>query len=288
MLDRLRPTRPNVPGYLTAFALLLVGVVFLFIWAFRAVDATGPESRKASVGNAQVANAPEVRPDLVQRTPQDIAVEAQGRRSKLGFASAVENHGDGPLLVEGSRPPGARDMAAHQIVERRDGSRARFRTPAVIRFTRGKHNHWHYLRFDRYELRRASDHERVRPDFKSGFCLGDRYDTKRKFPAKPRRAMLRGQCRPDEPGALTVGQGISVGYGDDYPAYLEGQSIDITGLPSGRYELVHRVNVDRRLRESDYSNNSASVLLNIDQGRKRADMRLLQRCPGEERCPNAG
>jgi Lysyl oxidase len=143
------------------------------------------------------------------------------------------------------------------------------------------------LRFDRYELRRASDHQRVRPDFKSGFCLGDRYDTERRFRAKPRRAMLRGQCRPDEPGALTVGQGISVGYGDDYPAYLEGQSIDITGIPSGRYELVHRVNVDRSLRESNYSNNSASVLLNISLGRKRADARLVRRCPGKDWCPEA-
>ena len=40
---------------------------------------------------------------------------------------------------------------------------------------------------------------------------------------------------------------------------LEGQSIDITGLPAGRYVLRHRVNVDRALRESDYGDNSAEV-----------------------------
>jgi len=53
------------------------------------------------------------------------------------------------------------------------------------------------------------------------------------------------------------------GYGDDYVPRLEGQSIDITGLPAGRYALRHRVNVDRALRESDYGDNSAEVLFQL-------------------------
>jgi hypothetical protein len=191
------------------------------------------------------------------------------------------------LLVSGRRQPGQPDMSADQLIERTDGSLGRLADIGRLRFTRGKHNHWHYLWFDRYELRRASDYSLVRPDRKSGFCLGDRYDTHRAFAMKPRRAALEGQCRPDEPGALTVAQGISVGYGDDYPAYLEGQSIDITGLRPGRYVLVHRVNADRRLKETEHSNNASAVLLSLawPRGpRGKPSLHRLKACPGVDRC----
>jgi hypothetical protein len=81
--------------------------------------------------------------------------------------------------------------------------------------------------------------------------------------------------------------GISVGYGDDYRAYLEGQSIDVTGVPGGRYELVHRANPARRLAETDLSNNASSVLLRIAWTRGRSELpavSILKRCPRRERC----
>jgi len=81
--------------------------------------------------------------------------------------------------------------------------------------------------------------------------------------------------------------GISVGYGDDYHAYLEGQSIAVTGLPAGRYELVHRVNGNGRLRETRYSNNAASVLVRLswpNGSDDRPRVEVLKRCPGRERC----
>jgi hypothetical protein len=59
-------------------------------------------------------------------------------------------------------------------------------------------------------------------------------------------------------------QGISVGYGDLYRAHLEGQSFDVTDLPAGEYVLGNVVNRDQRIRESDYTNNAASVLLSLD------------------------
>jgi hypothetical protein len=49
--------------------------------------------------------------------------------------------------------------------------------------------------------------------------------------------------------------------GDVYKPNLEGQSLRLTGLRDGRYLLVHRVNVDRRLVESNYANNVVSMLL---------------------------
>lgn len=232
--------------------------------------------------------AAERRPDLVQRTPSNVRTRATSRGFAIGFDSAVENHGDGPLRVYGRRPSGQRDMTADQVITRTDGSVARIRGVGTIRYTRSRgRDHWHHLYFDRYELRRAADHRLVAPDRKTGFCLGDRYDSDRTFLRKPPRAVITGRCLPEEPGVRSLLMGISVGYGDDYPAYLEGQSIDVTEVPAGRYELVHRVNGKGRLRETRYSNNAASVLIRLswpNGADDRPAAEVLKRCRGRARC----
>jgi len=283
ILPAIEPKRRSRLVTGSAVALFIVGGGLLIVGLLQGGVATLPETRPVALNTAQ-----ELLPDLVQTNPRDVGTRTDAGRVALGFASAVENHGAGPLLVSGSRLPGKASMTAEQLIERADGTRRRVPQVGRILFTRGKHNHWHYLRFDRYELRRASDYALASPDRKSGFCLGDRYDTDRAFRAKPRRAALVGQCRPDEPGALSVGQGISVGYGDDYPSYLEGQSIDISGLPAGRYLLVHRVNADGRLRETDYSNNASSILLSLRWPRGHAgepNLTRVKTCLGTDRCP---
>ena len=85
----------------------------------------------------------------------------------------------------------------------------------------------------------------------------------------------------------SVREGISPGYGDDYDPLLEGQYVDVTGLPAGRYELVHRVNADRRLRESDYRNNAASIVLDLSWPRGVAHepaIDVVARCGDGRRC----
>ena len=59
------------------------------------------------------------------------------------------------------------------------------------------------------------------------------------FPKNKPRAVITGNCLLHEPEARSVAMDVSVGYGDDYRAYLEGQSIDVTGLRAGHYQLVH-------------------------------------------------
>jgi hypothetical protein len=166
----------------------------------------------------------------------------------------------------------------------------------VLRYTVSPdHAHWHFLGYMRYELRRASDFRRVAHDRKTGFCLGDRYQVGR-F-ARTTSVLARGaaldyqdfdgDCRKNQPGALRVVEGISQGKGDDYKPFLEGQSIDITNIPSGRYVLVHRTNANHAIRESDYSNNAASVLISIvRRGSTRPPItRVLRRCSAAQRCP---
>ena len=134
-----------------------------------------------------------------------------------------------------------------------------------MRFVRSEtHRHWHFLDFERYELL-APDGKLLGRDRKTGFCLGDRYDARAsvELPGEPAEPVWTQECGRGQPARLLVREGISPGYGDDYVPRLEGQWVDITALPAGRYVLRHRVNPGRALRESDYGDNSASVAFDL-------------------------
>ena len=233
------------------------------------------------VGNVQEQRG-ELLPDLDQTLPGAISIETRSGRRVLVFASAVDNVGAGALVIAGSRRNRAvHTMRIRQLVTKADGSRATHSLPGRLRYVRSEtHSHWHLLGFERYSLRRASDGRLVAPDRKTGFCLGDRYRIASPPPAAPPKAVWVRECGRGRTRLLRLGQGISPGYGDDYVPVLEGQFLDLTGVPTGRYLLVHRVNADRSILESSYANNAASVLLEL-RGRT---VRILARCPDSAAC----
>ena len=97
-----------------------------------------------------------------------------------------------------------------------------------------------------------------------------------------------GDCGAGEPDARRVVQGTSVGYVDRYPASFHGQELDLTGLSAGRYVLVHRANPSRAMRELTYSDDAASVLLELAWPNGSASaprVTVLRRCEASERCP---
>jgi Lysyl oxidase len=210
--------------------------------------------------------APELLPDLVQSPPRALEVYPAGDTWRLAFLSAVENDGRGPMLLVGSRPDQSDPaMSVEQLVRRSDGTTSTYPVDGEIRFVQSEtHRHWHFLDFERYDILTA-DGDSVGRDEKTGFCLGDRYNASRsvRLPGEPEQPVWTQECGRGQPERLVVREGISPGYGDDYVPRLEGQSIDITGLPAGRYVLRHRVNVDRALRESDYRDNSAEVSFDL-------------------------
>jgi hypothetical protein len=179
-------------------------------------------------------------------------------------------------------------MDVRQLVRRSDGTVRVRLARAELRYVRSEtHAHWHLLDFMRYELRRASDGTPVQPDEKTGFCLGDRYETDRhtRLENEPAQPVWTEECGRGQPGLLTVREGISPGYGDDYVPALEGQYVDVTQVPAGRYVLVHRANPERALEESDYANNAASVLVQLRRTTGEIpSVRVLARCPDSAQC----
>jgi hypothetical protein len=283
-----------------AAGLGVAGVLFVAIIFARTAGTPQAESRRAtnprSSSESKPQGAVERLPDLDQETPTELQVQnvfVGGRRSyRLGFRSAVRNIGDGPLVVVGSRPDTAHQyMTVDQLVERAGAPNEVVENVGRMRYSiSADHEHWHYLGFEHYALQsyalRPADSTYVLArDAKTGFCLGDRYRvTTRPLSAAPKKPVFTSRCGLLQRDRLRIREGISVGYGDDYSAFLEGQDLPLDGLPEGRYVLVHRANGDRGLRELSYANNASSVLLDLRWRGGKPYLRILQTCPDTAEC----
>lgn len=230
-------------------------------------------------------------PDLDQEVPSELEITVAGPPARpvyrLGFRSAVRNVGRGPLLISGRRASvDTATMNADQVVERVGAPQAVVPDVGRLRYVVSPdHRHWHLLGFDRYQLRRAGGHAVAVGDRKTGFCLGDRYRVVgRRLSAAPAEPVHTTRCGLGDTQLTDIQEGISVGYGDDYSATLEGQYLRLTGLRSGRYVLIHRVNGGRRLRELRYRNNAASLLLELRWREHQPSVRVLRACPNSDRC----
>jgi Tol biopolymer transport system component len=228
-------------------------------------------------------------PDLDQQAPSGILVMRSGGRIRLGFTSAVDNVGDGPIHIRGTRPGNRRTMRANQLVHRRDGTvRVVSDVGRLAYESHPPHFHWHLAPYQAYELHSVSDSTVMRRDRKSGFCLLDRWGYAIRRPGiVPGPPKFVGDCAARRPDARRVDEGSSVGYTDRYPGFFHGQDIDITGLDPGLYVLVHRANPERLVRELRYSNNASSVLIRIsspDVFTGAPTATIVRRCPESDTC----
>ena len=273
-----------------------VVVLVLLIGGLSAMaESRGSQSGSTQLTGPGAASLRDLLPDLDQETPSELSVRTavDGGRTiyVLGFRSAVRNVGEGPLVVDGTRPNVQTPaMTVDQLIDRSGAPPRLVSGVGNMRYTISPdHKHWHYMQFDRYELLRyellrAATGDPVVTDRKTGFCLGDRYRVPDALPAAPSEPIYTGRCGLDQPDLLHMREGISVGYGDAYSAYLEGQDLPLSDLPDGRYILVHRVNADGSLKELSYTNNAASVLLDLSWHDGVPQVRVLARCPDTDLC----
>jgi hypothetical protein len=105
------------------------------------------------------------------------------------------------------------------------------------------------------------------------------------LPGEPSRKVYSG-CGKSRSTLLTVDVGISVGWQNQHAAGKKGQMIDITGLPSGQYVLVHRVNPNGLISEASTSNDAASTRISItwSSGSTLPAVRTLRTCRDSATC----
>jgi hypothetical protein len=110
------------------------------------------------------------------------------------------------------------------------------------------HGHYHFTGFAEYELLDASG-DVVGFGHKQAFCLVD---------------SIRYVEGAPGPHTSCDFQGISSGWADIYDRTLDGQWVDVTGLPGGDYTLRITVNANGKLRElPDLHANTVTVELTL-------------------------
>ena len=225
----------------------------------------------------------ELLPDFDQRAPSGLVIAGGTGRWLLGFTSLVDNLGPGSSVLVGVRKPGQPRMSGTQRVRLANGAVRTYEDVAQFRYTNSPpHHHWHLMRFDSFELRTLDGRTLVR-DRKSGFCLADHWGAAPGY-YPGRHPVFLGDCDQFHPEATRVTMGTSPGYTDRYPAFFHGQNVDITDVPTGTYDLMHRVNASMQLRELRYENDAASVRIRLTWVAGTPHVRVLRTCQATATC----
>jgi hypothetical protein len=247
---------------------------------FERLEPGDPWPEKTSDAGTPQVGPRELLPDFDQRAPFNLTIAG----TKLGFSSATDNVGEGAIWIRGFRTRAGLPMRTQQLLRLSDGSVRVYEDAGRLRYTPSpSHTHWHVLDFQRYELRRADGSVVVR-DRKTGFCLADHYGLAARRVAAFHGPRFLGDCAAYRPRALTVEQGSSPGYTDLYPAHFHGQNLELRGVPTGDYVLVHRANPKGLLEELDYTNNEASLRIRLTWSGGTPRVQTLRVCQASGRC----
>ena len=212
---------------------------------------TLPAPARAPRGTATAAPGP--RPDLRSLPAWGIRT-ADG--DTLAFSATVWNGGDSPLVVDGFRRAGQDLLDAHQYFYDEAGKQVGSAPAGTMEWdAREGHEHWHFTDFALYRLVDAGTQEATRSG-KEAFCLANTDEIDYTIPGARWQTIntsLATACGTQT--AQAVRQVLDVGSGDTYDQFLPGQSFDLTGLPNGAYYIEVIANPERRLQESDETNN---------------------------------
>jgi hypothetical protein len=174
--------------------------------------------------------------------------------TQLRFSTLTWNLGDGPLEIIGGET-GSGVQNVYQRVYLSDGNH--YDRLAGQFVYHPEHGHIHFEGYATYTLQLyGSPGASKREGHKTSFCLLDTELIDGSLPGAPSTAQYT-DCD-------ATMQGISVGWGDLYSWYLPDQDIDITGLPSGDYVLTIEVDPQNRLLETNDTDNTSVIYVNLD------------------------
>jgi hypothetical protein len=242
----------------------------------------GPDGPVGQPVDDQPIEAP-LLPDLRTAPPTNLSVEfARGQRRLLRLSNLVWNSGQGALELAGALNPSTQQTIVVQQLTR-PGNETVFEYVVGEFVYHPTHAHFHLEDFAIYQLWSLTPDGELSTLAASGeklsYCLMETNVVDRDNPSFTRRR-AHTECGQET-------QGILPGWGDRYNAELDGQIIDITTVPDGRYALVSTANPNGTLLESDYTNNTGTVVIELRNTRVTLVGRpapLLEHCQATGRC----
>jgi len=215
-------------------------------------------------------------PDLQTVVPHQIQLVNTQQHEILRFTNGFTNLGGGPLAIRPDFQPTRtfatqeiRDPAGNVVEEHSAGSYEYHPT----------HHHWHVADVALFQVHSGSETGPLvgSGSTKVGFCLIDWYklDDNAKTPERTFWSCAEGY------------QGASVGWVDQYHQQLDGQSVELTGVPNGVYWLTSTANPLSVFLETRYDNNTAWVKFELyghDSGNRKIRLLGHSPCDGPGMC----
>lgn len=203
-------------------------------------------------------------PDLGMAPLADFSVQKRPKGARwLRFSAVIVNVGDGPFQAYGY-PGNGGDLLVDQQFRTTAGGIASQQTDARMYWSGDGHNHWHVRDLEEYVLENQNGTTR-RYGEKHGFCFWDNYRYNTSLAGYPVNAVYTGSnsCVTRTDG--TVLMGLSIGWGDRYPATIVDQYVNITGLAAGEYTVKATADWANWFQESDEANNSTTARIRINK-----------------------
>lgn len=223
-----------------------------------------PAGSRPGVAEASDPGVPHY-PDIQTLEPSQVRFSQTDDSLFLKLTNSIANLGDGPFELFPVNNEKEKTTDAYQRVytHDEDDTWTVFSEEKIGTFAfHPTHSHWHFEGFATYELHSKAEgggigDEVLASTDKVSFCMldSDVYDDT----LEHYEGFHYQFCRQDD------AQGISVGFSDVYTYFLPGQSIDVTGVPAGEYWLVSTADPDNYIVETNEKNNSAAVLVTIDE-----------------------
>lgn len=198
-----------------------------------------------------LAQAVDLKPNMRPAEAFDVQLTSSG--TLLLFSTFSYNIGDGPLeIIGGATGNGVQNV--DQRIYRSDGSHYD-RRAGTFEYHAG-HAHVHFDNYATYTLQPINaPGGSAREGQKTTFCLMD--TDRAPAPDASTQPAHYTTCG-------TQIQGISVGWGDKYGWYLADQWVDVSGLPSGDYSLTIDIDPSNNLVETNDTDNSSMIYVNLD------------------------
>ena len=200
-------------------------------------------------------------PDLRMAPLANFYTETSGGERRLRFRTIMTNEGTGPLEVRGTRDTLSQThLRTRQAIFNTDGGVRFVDSRALMEYAVDGHDHWHIQGVMLYQMWSADGV--TRRGTKVGFCFLDSYRYNLGMPGAPQSQVYPEHLCGDR-GDLTNRMGLSVGWGDDYPANFAYQWIDISTLPPGDYTVQARADEANWYVEASETNNCAWARVRI-------------------------
>ncbi len=223
-----------------------------------------------------VAMLPDLNPD-----PANLSgwtVSTVGGVTELAYATGMQNIGKGAFELRGTttiinNPDGTQSQIVDQRIYNDDLTFTD--VPAGAFVYHPTHGHVHYDDFAVGRIRTRptanwEDGSIVAYGPKTSFCLLDLSHNNPQLPGSPANSVYNS--------CSSKVQGISVGYKDIYSSGLDGQQIDITGLPNGDYWLEVEADPMNHVQETDETNNTTRIPISLTS-QPNVGLRVLSSSP---------